>query len=80
MSSIKNVLYNGTYDYAHTSYNIIEGVFVPSYELPTSSQYDLEVIAASISIVKYLLTSRALVFDANLMQMTGDKGHYKKMD
>ena len=82
MSSIKNVLYNGTYDYEHkhTSYNIIADVFVPSYELPTSSQYDLEVIAASISIVKYLLTSRALVFDANLMQMTGDKGHYKKMD
>lgn len=79
MFSMINLLYHKN-SCEHSSYDIIKCKFVSSQKLPTSAQYDLEVIAASISIVKYLLTSRALIFDANLLQMTGDKGHYKKMD
>lgn len=64
-----------TYDYK--SMNIIIDEFVDLEDLPTSSQYDMEVISAAVSIVKYLLTSRALVFDANLMGVHGDLGHYE---
>ena len=60
-----------------TSFDIINETACNIEDLPTSSQYDLEVIAASISIVKYLLTSRALIFDAHLMTPQGDQGHYK---
>ena len=60
-----------------TSFDIISETACNIEDLPTSSQYDLEVIAASISIVKYLLTSRALIFDAHLMTPQGDQGHYK---
>ena len=61
------------------SYNIIDEKFVTVEELPTSTQYDLEVVVAAISIVKYLLTSRALIFDAHLMTSHGDQGHYQQM-
>lgn len=65
------------YDYtSDESYNIIIDDFVPMETLPTSAQYDLEVLSASISIVKYLLTSRALIFDAHLMTCVNDVGHY----
>lgn len=57
---------------------IIEG-FVPIEKLPTSAQYDLEVIAASISIVKYLLTAGALVFDAHFMKPVDDTGTYRPL-
>lgn len=60
-----------------TSFDVINEMACPVENLPTSTQYDLEVIAASISIVKYLLTSRALIFDAHLMTPQGDQGHYK---
>lgn len=59
------------------SFNIIKEGFVPTEELPTSAQYDLEVIAAAISIVKYLLTSNALVFDAYIMKPVDDTGKYE---
>lgn len=76
-----DLLYNDKERYLqYQSYDIISDSFIDFRSLPTSSQYDLEVISASISIVKYLLTSRAFIFDANLLQMSGDKGHYKKID
>lgn len=49
------------------SYDIISEKQVSYDKFPTSAQYDLEVIVASISIVKYLLTSGAFVFDAQLL-------------
>lgn len=60
------------------SYDIINDEVVQKEILPTSRQYDLEVVAASISIVKYLLTSNALVFDATIMRPTDDVGYYVK--
>lgn len=61
------------------SFDIIKERFVDGDKLPTSAQYDLEVISASISIVKYLLTSRALVFDAHLMTPVNDVGSYREV-
>jgi hypothetical protein len=61
------------------SFDIIKERFIPADHLPTSAQYDLEVLAAAISIVKYLLTSNALVFDAFIMKQVDDTGHYKMM-
>jgi hypothetical protein len=58
------------------SYDIIEDAIVDVSTLPTSSQYDIEILIASISIVKYLLSSRALIFDANLMRPQSD-GHFQ---
>ena len=58
---------------------IIEG-FLPMEQLPTSAQYDLEVNEASISIVKYLLTAGALVFDAHFLQTVDDTGSYKPIE
>jgi hypothetical protein len=70
---------SGLYDYTNgmESFDIIKERFIPMTELPTSAQYDLEVMAAAISIVKYLLTSAALVFDAFIMQTVDDTGSYK---
>lgn len=51
----------------HESFDIIEEEFRPMKEYCTSAQYDIEVIAAAISIVKYLITSKALVFDVSLL-------------
>lgn len=65
------------YNQQTESFDIIKERFVPAEKLPTSAQYDLEVISAAISIVKYLLTSRALVFDAHLMSPVSDVGVYK---
>lgn len=64
------------YDKPNTGYDIINERYVPIEELPTSAQYDLEVIAAAISIVKYLLTSKALIFDASVMRQVDDTGKY----
>lgn len=58
------------------SFDIINEQYVPMNDLPTSAQYDVEVVVAAISIVKYLLTSRALIFDDFLMKMQGDQGHF----
>ena len=62
------------------SYNIITDQFVDIESLPTSAQYDVEVLVASLSIVKYLLTSRALIFDAFLMTPQGDQGHFQRIE
>ena len=61
------------------SFDIIKEAYVDMDELPTSAQYDIEVIVAAISIVKYLLTSRAFIFDAHLMTNINDEGHYQAM-
>ena len=61
------------------SFDIISNSWVGTEDLPSSAQYDLEVIVAAISIVKYLLTSRALIFDAHLMQQVTDVGHYEQL-
>ena len=58
------------------SYDIITNSYVHTEKLPTSAQYDLEVVVAALSIVKYLLTGRALVFDAHILPAVNDVGHY----
>jgi chaperonin GroEL (HSP60 family) len=67
-------------DYSGLSYDILEDDFVPCDKLPTSAQYDIEVLIASLSIVKYLLTSRAFIFDSFLMTPQGDQGHFQRVD
>ena len=66
------------YEEEFCSYDIINEKFVDTEELPTSAQYDIEVVAAAISIVKYLLTSKSLIFDAHFMRPTDDVGHYER--
>jgi len=61
------------------SYDIITDALLPTEELPTSAQYDMEILIASISIVKYILSARALIFDAHLVQPQGDDGHFQFM-
>lgn len=65
-------------DDTYESFDIIKERFVPIDKIPTSAQYDLEVIAAAISIVKYLLTGRALIFDAFIMKKVDDTGSYSR--
>lgn len=72
----EKTLYNIT-DKEFDSFDIIRERLCGADELPSSAQYDLEVIVAAISIVKYLLTARALIFDAHLMQSVTDTGHYE---
>jgi len=59
------------------SYDLIHNELTNVEDLPTSSEYDLEVVVAALSIVKYLLTSRAFIFDAHLLPPIGDVGHYE---
>lgn len=73
LSTILKEFYNELY----LSFDIIDERYMPNDELCTSAQYDIEVISASISIVKYLLTSRAFIFDAALLRPHGDEGTYK---
>lgn len=73
--TIASQLYSGSME----SFDVVKECFIPTYTLPTSAQYDLEVIVAAISIVKYLLTSRALVFDAHLMTPVNDVGSYRQI-
>ena len=58
------------------SFDVISDKLIPMNSLPTSSQYDIEVLVATLSIVKYLLTVRALIFDGYLLQSHGDQGHF----
>lgn len=60
----------------NNSYDIINDDFVDIESLATSVQYDIEAICATLEIVKFLLTSRGLIFDSCLLQMHGDKGTY----
>lgn len=71
-TTIQDDLYrtpSSSFDIRHEAYTEVE-------EFPTSAQYDLEVLAATIEIVKYLLTSRACVFDGNLLKPVDDTGRY----
>ena len=71
-TTIQDDLYRAptsSFDIRHEAYTEVE-------EFPTSAQYDLEVLAATIEIVKYLLTSRACVFDGNLLKPVDDTGRY----
>lgn len=51
-----------------TSFDIISEEFCDASDYCTSSQYDIEVLVAAISIVKYLITSKALIFDSMLLR------------
>lgn len=64
------------YNDEYMSFNIINCDHTKPSAYPTSAQYDLEVVAASLSIVKYLLDGRALVFDAQILPQINDDGHY----
>lgn len=57
------------------SFDIISEQTCSYTNFPTSSQYDLEVLVAGISIVKYMLTSKLFIFDSCLLQPHGDKGY-----
>ena len=65
------------YEQAGISYNIITDQFVDMREIPTSAQYDLEVLVAVLEIVKYLLTPGAIIFDAHILKPVDDEGHYQ---
>lgn len=67
------------YESQNVSYDIVRNTMIEVEALPTSAQYDIEVVVAAISIVKYLLTSRALVFDAFLLKPQGDEGKYQHL-
>ena len=75
--SIMSDIYNDESRY-DMSYDIVYNNFHSMSTIPTSSQYDLEVVAASLSIVKYLLTGRALIFDAHILPTVVDDGHYEQ--
>lgn len=64
-------LYNVDKD-SMVSFDVVDETFADVDLFPTSAQYDLEVIVAALSIVKYLLTSGAFIFDSYLMRNTGD--------
>ena len=49
------------------SFDVITEEFVDVDQLPTSAQYDTEVLVAAISIVKYLITSGSMIFGAEQM-------------
>lgn len=77
MEAIQKELY-GT-DNSTMSFDVVREAYISLEQMPTSSQYDLEVIAATIEIVKYLLDSRACVFGIQLFQSPGDTGHYSAL-
>ncbi|MBO4736600.1 MAG: hypothetical protein J5614_09445, partial [Paludibacteraceae bacterium] len=67
---------NSLYADPVSSFDIKREAYTEIEEFPTSAQYDLEVLSATIEIVKYLLTSRACVFDGGLLKPTDDTGRY----
>lgn len=70
--SFKTILHGANNNF---SFDIINEEACCYKEFPTSAQYDIEVIVAGITIVKYMLTSKAFVFDSCLLQPHGDKGY-----
>lgn len=54
------------------SFDIITDEFKNPADFCTSSQYDIEVLVAAISIVKYLITSKAFIFDAMILRQTNN--------
>lgn len=73
--AIADELYDND-EVANVGFDIIRERYMNVEELPTSAQYDLEVIAAGIAIVKYLLTSRAMIFDSNILKPVDDTGKF----
>lgn len=69
----KDNFYDG--EGTESSFNIISEELCSYKEFPTSAQYDIEVLVAGITIVKYMLTSKAFIFDSCLLQPHGDKGY-----
>ena len=67
------------YDSYDCSYDVLEDTFCETSSLATSVQYDIEVVCATLEIVRFLLTSRGLIFDSCLLQMHGDNGTYVPM-
>jgi hypothetical protein len=67
------------YDSYDCSYDVLEDTFCDISSLATSVQYDIEVVCATLEIVRFLLTSRGLIFDSCLLQMHGDNGTYVPM-
>jgi hypothetical protein len=67
------------YDSYDCSYDVLEDTFCDINSLATSVQYDIEVVCATLEIVRFLLTSRGLIFDSCLLQMHGDNGTYVPM-
>lgn len=76
IDDLSNQIYSDTSKQLLNSYDIISDNFIPFEQLSTSTNYDIEVISAAISIVKYMLDSRAFVFDARLMGSHGDTGEF----
>lgn len=74
MEEISNMIYM---DETFNSFDIRTCKFVSMDQLPTSRQYDIEVIAAALAIVKYLITTPGLIFDAHLIKSAGDDYHYE---
>lgn len=60
------------------SFDIVSEEFKSIEDFPTSVQYDIEVVVAAISIVKYLITANGFIFDAHLLPNVNDRGHYEK--
>lgn len=71
---IKTDFYHGTFSELK-SFDIVSEEIKDLRELPTSAQYDIEVLVAGITIVKYMLTSKLFIFDSCLLQPHGDKGY-----
>ena len=69
-------IYDKLNDSNNKSYDIVSDEIVDYDNFATSARYDIEVLNAAIDVVKYLTTSRGLIFDANIMQMHGDSGYY----
>lgn len=57
------------------SFDIVSEKLCGYEHFPTSAQYDIEVLVAGIAIVKYMLTSKAFIFDSCLLKPHGDKGY-----
>ena len=60
---------------ADFSFDVVDEKMCEYKEYPTSAQYDIEVLVAGITIVKYMLTSKAFIFDSCLLKPHGDKGY-----
>lgn len=71
-----NCIYLQDNTHGFESFNIIDEKLCDATDLPTSAQYDLEVVVAAISIVKYLLSGKGLIFDAHILPAVNDGGHY----
>lgn len=61
------------------SFDIINEECVTWSQMPTSAQYDIEVISSAIAIIKQILTANMYVFDQNMLDNTGDSVSYSRI-